>query len=59
MPAVGTITYTGAVGVATTSASGFTATAAADLDSDPTHDGWYVNDAKQGLTAADPNDVTG
>ena len=59
MPVVGTIAYTGAVGVATTSASGFTATAAADLDSDPTHDGWYVNDAKQGLTAADPNDVTG
>lgn len=58
-PAVGTITYTGTVGVATSSSSGFTATAAADLDSDPTHDGWYVNDAKQGLTAADPNDVTG
>ena len=58
-PAVGTIAFTGIVGVATTSSSGFTATAAADLDSDPTHDGWYVNDAKQGLTAADPNDVTG
>ncbi|CAE6750565.1 MAG: type II secretion system protein [Nitrospira sp.] len=57
-PTVGTITYTGVAGVATTSSSGFTATAAADLDADPTHDGWYVNDAKQGLTAADPNDVT-
>jgi hypothetical protein len=34
---------------ATTSSSGFTATAAADLDGDATHDGWYVNDAKQGL----------
>ncbi len=57
-PSVGTITYTGSVGIATTSISGFTATAAADLDTDATHDGWYVNDAKQGLTAAEPNDVT-
>jgi len=58
IPVAGAITYTGIAGVATTSASGFTATAAADLDTDPTHDGWYVNDAKQGLTVADPNDVT-
>lgn len=57
-PAAGMITYTGAVGIATTSSAGFTATAAADLDGDATHDGWYVNDAKQGLSAADPNDVT-
>jgi hypothetical protein len=52
------MTYTGAVGSATTSASGFTATAAADLDGDATHDGWYVNDAKQGLNGAEPNDVS-
>ncbi len=58
-PAAGMITYTGAVGIATTSSAGFTVTAAADLDRDATHDGWYVNDAKQGLSAADPNDVTG
>ncbi len=58
-PAAGMITYTGSVGIATTSSAGFTATAAADLDGDSTHDGWYVNDTKQGLSAADPNDVTG
>lgn len=57
-PAVGTITFTGAVGIAMTSSAGFTATAAADLDSDMTHDGWYVNDAKQGLNGAEPNDVS-
>ncbi|MBL8042259.1 MAG: type II secretion system protein [Nitrospira sp.] len=57
-PAATMVTYTGAVGIATTSSSGFTATAAADLDADPTHDGWYVNDVKQGLSAADSNDVT-
>ena len=57
-PAAGTITFTGVVGIATTSSAGFTATAAADLDGDATHDGWYVNDAKQGLNAAEPNDVS-
>jgi type IV pilus assembly protein PilA len=57
-PASGLVTYTGLAGIATTSASGFTATAAANLDGDATHDGWYVNDAKQGLNAAEPNDVT-
>ncbi len=57
-PAAGTISFTGVAGTATTSSAGFTATAAADLDGDPTHDGWYVNDAKQGLSGAEPNDVT-
>jgi len=57
-PAVSAISYTGLAGIATTSSAGFTATAAADLDRDVIHDGWYVNDAKQGLSAADPNDVT-
>ena len=57
-PAAGTITFTGTVGAATTSTAGFTATAAADLDGDATHDGWYVNDARQGLDAAEPNDVS-
>lgn len=59
IPAVEAVAFTGSVGIATTSTSGFTATAAADLDSDTTHDGWYVNDAKEGLTSAEPNDVAG
>jgi type IV pilus assembly protein PilA len=54
----GLIPFTGLAGIATTSASGFTATAAADLDGDATHDGWYVNDARQGLSGAEPNDAT-
>lgn len=37
----------------------FSASAAADLDSDGTIDGWFVNDVKDGLAAANPNDVTG
>ena len=56
-PASGLITFTGLAGMATTSAAGFTATAAANLDGDATHDGWYVNDLKQGLGVAEPNDV--
>ncbi|MBS0178221.1 MAG: prepilin-type N-terminal cleavage/methylation domain-containing protein [Nitrospira sp.] len=58
IPAAGAISFTGSAGIATTSSAGFTATAAADLDGDSTHDGWYVNDSKQGLNAADPNDVS-
>ncbi len=58
VPGAGVVTFTGAVGNATTSMSGFTATAAANLDGDATHDGWYVNDAKQGLGGAEPNDVS-
>ncbi|MBI4000402.1 MAG: type II secretion system protein [Nitrospira defluvii] len=57
VPMAGAVAYTGVVGIATTSMAGFTATAAADLDSDATHDGWYVNDEKQGLSGAEPNDV--
>jgi type IV pilus assembly protein PilA len=38
---------------------GFTATAAANLDNDPTFDQWHVNDIKQNLQTADSNDVTG
>ncbi len=58
VPAVGPMAFTGLAGTAITSMVGFTATAAADLDRDSTHDGWYVNDAKQGLGSAEPNDVT-
>jgi hypothetical protein len=36
---------------------GFTASAAASIDSDPTIDGWSVNDIKGGLTAPQPDDV--
>ncbi|MCS6316531.1 MAG: prepilin-type N-terminal cleavage/methylation domain-containing protein [Nitrospira sp.] len=57
-PAAGTIIFTGIVGTAMTSSAGFTATAAADLDGDATHDGWFVNDVKQGLNGAQPNDVS-
>lgn len=57
-PVSGPVAFTGLAGIATTSTSGFTATAAANLDGDATHDGWYVNDAKQGLIAAEPNDRT-
>ena len=41
-------------------AGSFTASAAANLDSDATTDHWYVNDMKQGLLTQDPtcNDVT-
>lgn len=39
------------------SATGFTATATANLDEDPTIDQWHVNDVKCCLTQADVNDV--
>ena len=44
---------------ATSSGNGFTATAVANLDNDPTVDSWHVNDIKQNLQNADINDVTG
>ncbi len=37
---------------------GFTATATANLDNDPTYDEWHVNDAKGGLISPDVNDVS-
>ena len=40
------------------SGTGFTATAAANLDADPTVDRWHVNDLRQGLQIADSNDVS-
>lgn len=36
---------------------GFTATATANLDNDPTVDQWHVNDIKLNLQSADVNDV--
>lgn len=44
---------------ALSSATGFTATASANLDNDPTLDQWHVNDLKQNLQSPDSNDVTG
>ncbi|WHZ15939.1 MAG: hypothetical protein OJF52_002785 [Nitrospira sp.] len=38
-------------------AVGFTASAVASIDNDPTIDGWSVNDVKGGLTQAVPDDV--
>jgi len=38
---------------------GFTATAAANLDNDPTVDQWHINDLKQNLVMPDSNDVSG
>jgi type IV pilus assembly protein PilA len=46
-------------GGATSASAGFTATATANLDNDPTIDSWHVNDLKQNLQNADINDVTG
>jgi len=40
------------------SATRFTATATANIDSDTTIDQWHVNDAKQGLQQADVDDAT-
>jgi type IV pilus assembly protein PilA len=54
----GTITAEGTP-VSTNSDTGFTATASANLDNDPTLDQWHVNDLKQNLQAPDQNDVTG
>ncbi len=39
------------------SANGFTATAAAQLDTDTVMDQWHVNDAKRNLQTPDSNDV--
>ena len=44
-------------GSTTVGAVGFTASAAASIDNDPTIDGWSVNDIKGGLTQAVPDDV--
>jgi type IV pilus assembly protein PilA len=55
---IGSAAAEGTPGAAST-ATGFTATAAANLDQDPTADQWHVNDIKQNLNAPDSNDVTG
>ena len=45
--------------VAMNSLIGFTATAAGNLDADPTIDRWYVNDLKEGLRTPESDDVAG
>jgi len=54
----GTVTPDNTVVPAGFSATGFTATATANLDNDSTLDQWHVNDQKQGLGKADVGDVT-
>jgi hypothetical protein len=40
------------------SISGFTATASANIDSDPVLDQWHLNDAKVGMQIPDSNDAS-
>ncbi len=61
VPVVSAVAYTNAAVVVANSSgvtAGFTAAAAANLDNDATNDGWFVNDRKEGLAGAQPNDVT-
>jgi len=53
---LGTVEVEGTT-VAMSSATGFTATAVANIDGDSTIDRWHVNDLRQGLQVADSNDV--
>ncbi len=53
---IGAIVAEGAPGAAS-SATGFTATAAANLDTDTALDQWHVNDRKNNLQTPDNNDV--
>jgi type IV pilus assembly protein PilA len=46
------------VTTALSSFTGFTATAAGNIDADATLDQWWVNDLKQGLTTPDSNDLS-
>lgn len=54
---LGTIEPEGAA-VAMNSAGGFTATAAANIDSDAVLDQWHVNDARVGMQIPDSNDAS-
>ncbi|TAJ26017.1 MAG: prepilin-type N-terminal cleavage/methylation domain-containing protein [Nitrospirae bacterium] len=55
---IGTVAPDNTVVPAASSGMGFTATATANLDNDPTIDQWHVNDIKQNLQNPDTNDVT-
>jgi type IV pilus assembly protein PilA len=54
---VGTVTPENTILPSASSSSGFTATATANLDNDPTIDQWHVNDRKQNLASPDSTDV--
>ncbi len=54
---LGTIEPEGST-VALNSTFGFTATAAANIDSDPLLDQWHLNDAKVGIQIPDSNDAS-
>ncbi len=56
---IGSVTPENTVVAAASSGSGFTATATANLDNDPTIDQWHVNDIKQNLQMPDTDDVSG
>lgn len=56
---IGTITPENTVTPAASSGTGFTATATANLDNDPTIDQWHVNDIKQNLQTPDTEDLAG
>jgi type IV pilus assembly protein PilA len=45
--------------VAMSSLTGFTVTAAGNIDADPTVDRWFVNDLKEGMRTAESDDVAG
>lgn len=54
---IGTVAPENTVIPSASSMMGFTATATANLDNDPTIDQWHVNDRKQNLAAPDSTDV--
>lgn len=54
---VGTVAPENTVIASASSMTGFTATATANLDNDPTIDQWHVNDLKQNLATPDTTDV--
>lgn len=56
-PGVGTAAPENTVLPSASSTTGFTATATANLDNDPTIDQWHVNDRKQNLASPDTTDV--
>ena len=55
---IGVIAPDNTVLAATSSGTGFTATAVGNLDNDGAIDSWHVNDVKQNLQNPDINDVT-
>ena len=54
---IGSIEPENAIVSSASGLTGFTATATANIDGDPTPDEWHVNDLKLGLGTPDTNDV--